>query len=160
MRMGIDKARRGANGNRRQAATLALIFGMAAFCPAPIKDYRSGLHELPQHSAAQRHEELKYNGTSAVVGSVPEKTNQDGTGPDPVTGDSKARSIIAARPITSDPAALRSLATVNRRIQQQAQQGDTPWLAGILVFLGAIGAVQLMRVWLSNHGPAPRRVLR
>ncbi len=145
------------NHSWKVPATFALLLGLVALSPAPIKDPRSAQHELPQHSAAQRAAEMKFNGTMGVVGSVPEKTNQDGTGPDPVTGDSKAGSIIAVRPIVSDPAAIKALTKANEQLQQKAQDQGVPWLTGLLVFLGGFGAFQGIRFWLAKSGPAPRR---
>ena len=136
--------------------TCALVLlGLATLSPAPIKDKRSAEHELPQHSAAQRQAETKYNGTIGVVGSVPAKTNEDGTGVDPVAGDATAKGIVMAAPLASDPKALEALAEANRRVAAHQQDSGLPWTAILITFAVTGSAVFGARFALQKYGPAP-----
>lgn len=141
---------------------LLVLLGLAALSPAPIKDKRSGEHELGQQSAAQRTQELKLNGTHAVVGSVPIKTNEDGTDVDPIVGDATAKTIVAAAPLSSDPKALRALAEADRRIELQKQEGEFPWMTLAITVAVVAGLVGGGWVLLQKFGPtpAPRMPLR
>jgi hypothetical protein len=90
-----------------------------------------------------------------VVGSVPIKTNEDGTGVDPVQGDSTAKTIVAAAPLSSDPKALQALAEANRRVAQLQLESTFPWTT-VMVTLGVVCVTVVgLRFALQKFGPEP-----
>jgi hypothetical protein len=135
----------------------SVLLGLATMSPAPIKDPESKKHELPQHTAQQRQQELKYNGVVGAVGDVPAKTNEDGTGVDPVAGDSTAKSVVSAAPLASDRNAVRALREAGKRIKEQEQPPRSPWLTACLIFLVCAGVFQGLKFWLERNGPAPKK---
>ena len=138
------------------ASILSVLMGLATMSPAPIKDPKSAQHEIGQHSAQQRQKDMEHNGTIGVVGSVPAKTNEDGTGVDPVTGDAAAKSIVAAAPLASDRKAMQTLAQAGKQIKEQQEDAQTPWLTILVIFLLGFGAFQAAKFWLEKSGPAPK----
>jgi hypothetical protein len=137
--------------------TASVLLGLAAFSPAPIRDPESGKHEIGEHSAAQRKADMKYNGTTGVVGTVPVKTNADGTGVDPIQGDATAKTNIAAAPLANDKNAVQTLSVATKKLEdEKAQEAKNPWMTGLIIFVSVLAAFQGLKWWLEKNGPAPK----
>ncbi|HWD39993.1 MAG TPA: hypothetical protein VG944_14180 [Fimbriimonas sp.] len=135
-----------------------LVLGIAALSPAPIRDISAKDHELPALSPEQMAANQQFNGRYGVVGSVPLKTNEDGTAPDPVPGDATAASTIAsATPIQSNPKAVENLTHAKKRLNLAQEVETTPWLLALVLGVLGFGAFQGLKVWMDKNGPAPKQ---
>jgi hypothetical protein len=139
-------------------ATLVLFFSFAALSPAPINTPIAKGHTLPVHTPEQKAEELKLNGKIGVVGGVPIRTNEDGTGPAPAPNNQTAASNLAnATPVQSDPRAVRNLTKASDAIKQANAGPFSSWLTGLVVVALGFGAFQGLRFWLDKYGPGPKK---
>lgn len=131
--------------------------GIAALCPAPIRDRSSKPHALPIQTPEQVAAEQQYNGTVGVVGSVPQKTNEDGTGPAPIQSSSSAASIVA---IANLPGNKELAATNLTKAQQELKldnQGSRSPLMVLLAVLAFVGGLLYAgKTYLEKNGPAPK----
>jgi len=144
---------------KQKLVAILIVLGIAALCPAPINSIIAKGKFLRTHSEAERTEELKYNGTTPVVGGVPMKTNEDGDGPAPVVNDEQAaKSIVADTPIRSNPRAVASLKRASVRVKQAEEGSGFSWLTALLVFALGFGVFQGFRFWSEKAGPAPKRL--
>jgi hypothetical protein len=134
-----------------------VLCAIAALCPAPIRDKSSFAHSIPTMTPEQRVQSQKYNGTVGVVGVVPNKTNEDGTGPAPIHNDAKAAANVMASSPDMQAKAVRNLSVAQSQLKLD-NQGQTlsPILILILV-LGLLGGAMLgAKTYLDKYGPAPK----
>lgn len=135
-----------------------VVCALAAWCPAPIVDKSPYAHKLHVQTPQEQLENQKYNGNVGVVGVVPEKTNEDGTGPAPIDDSVKAAAnVLAAGSPEMTANAVRNLTVAQQNLKLDNQGGSSNSPIFIILFLAAIaGAMFGIKTWLDKNGPAPK----
>jgi hypothetical protein len=144
-------------------ALSGLLLGFAALSPAPINSpiaKAAESHHLHNHTEAELQDEQKYNGTQSVVGSVPQKTNDNGYAQAPVANDAEAAKNIADHQVLlSDPKAVSALKRASAEVKREQEgSGGFSIFGALLVFALGFGVFQGFRMVMEKVGPAPKRL--
>jgi hypothetical protein len=133
------------------------VAAISALCPAPIRVQGDKSHCLPYQSPAQRAEDQRFNGTMGVVGTVPVRTNADGTGPAPVENNPMAAATLAHSGPEAQATAIKNLTRAQHELKLDHQGAEVnPMVVLIVVLVVVGGGLYGAKTWLDTHGPAPK----
>jgi hypothetical protein len=140
-----------------------MVLSLAALSPAPIRDPRTDA-EKPKYLGKVSEKDLVDNGQVPVLGSVPERTNADGTGPqETMRSDADGKATMNMEnigPVHSNPKAVRNLTHAEKVLQQEQAGSSGSWITAVIALLAGFGVFYGLRVWLEKNGPAPKTGFR
>ena len=151
----------------RKIGLAAVLVGIAAFSPAPIRGAERKYVRRPDQSQAQLAKEQQFNGVVPVVGQIPQITNEVGEqrerrGTLKLSHES-GQSIAVGTANADKVGGATAIVQASNRIQAESEGGKYLWIYGVLIAATGYIAWRFVQYKVEKAMPVPdfsRRFLK